>query len=335
MRIILAILVVGVYGLSSLAQFPPPPPLAPFGSIPLDSVRGRIDHMDVDVAGQRLFVACLGNHSLAVVDLRRGEVLRLIPNLPEPQGVVYVPQRDEIIVSCAGDGTCRVFSGLGYDSLRSYDFKDDADNLRLDSVAQKVYVGFDDGALGIIDLQNNGVDRGAEVRLAAHPESFQLSPDREHIFVNLPDAKQIAVVNSRTGMVDKVWPLAETIDALDNYPMALDPPHRRLIVGCRRPPRLAIRTMDSGELIANLPCRADVDDIFYDAPADRIYAVCGEGYVVVYEPGEHGEYAIIAEIPTLTGARTGVFVPEWGYLYVAAPARAHRPAQILLFGTPR
>src|SRR5262245_30583651 len=38
-------------------------------TIPLPGVERRIDHLAVDVPGQRLFVAALGNNTLEVVDL--------------------------------------------------------------------------------------------------------------------------------------------------------------------------------------------------------------------------------------------------------------------------
>ena len=56
------------------------------GSIPLPQVRGRIDHMAVDLKGQRLFVAALGNNTLEVVDLRKGERATSVSGFDEPQG---------------------------------------------------------------------------------------------------------------------------------------------------------------------------------------------------------------------------------------------------------
>ena len=41
-------------------------------TIPMPSVKGRIDHMDVDLNGKRLFVAGLENGSLEIVDLAVG-----------------------------------------------------------------------------------------------------------------------------------------------------------------------------------------------------------------------------------------------------------------------
>jgi len=47
-------------------------------TISMPNVKGRIDHMDVDVKGKRLFVAGLENGSVEVVDLQAGRWLKSI-----------------------------------------------------------------------------------------------------------------------------------------------------------------------------------------------------------------------------------------------------------------
>jgi DNA-binding beta-propeller fold protein YncE len=79
--------------------------------IPLGDVRGRIDHLAIDHARQRLFVAELGNNSLGIVNLKEQKVLHRITGLNEPQGVAYVSDVDLIFVSNGGDGSVRTFSG--------------------------------------------------------------------------------------------------------------------------------------------------------------------------------------------------------------------------------
>ncbi len=80
--------------------------------IPLGDVHGRIDHLAVDVARRRLFVAELGNDSLGVVDLAAGAVAHRIRGLREPQGVAYVPGADILLVANAGDGTVERYRGM-------------------------------------------------------------------------------------------------------------------------------------------------------------------------------------------------------------------------------
>src|ERR1700743_3554286 len=59
--------------------------------IPLGNVRGRIDHMAVDLRRQHLFVAELGNDTVGVVDLANRSLIRRLTGLKEPQGVGYEP----------------------------------------------------------------------------------------------------------------------------------------------------------------------------------------------------------------------------------------------------
>jgi hypothetical protein len=86
-------------------------PLVLEKKIPLGEVSGRIDHLGIDLARRRLFVAELGNDSLGVVDLTAGKVLRRITGMSEPQGVAYVPFADSIYVANGGDGSVRVLRG--------------------------------------------------------------------------------------------------------------------------------------------------------------------------------------------------------------------------------
>src|SRR5215468_1241875 len=89
-------------------------PLQLEAKIPLGEVAGRIDHLAIDLSRQRLFVAELGNDSVAVVDLKAGKVKHVITGLKEPQGIGYVPSSDTVFVANAGDGTVRLFRGEDY-----------------------------------------------------------------------------------------------------------------------------------------------------------------------------------------------------------------------------
>src|SRR5215468_10990841 len=66
-------------------------PLQLEAKIPLGKVEGRIDHMAIDLARRRLFVAELGNDSVGVVDLDARKVVQRVSRLRTPQGVGYLP----------------------------------------------------------------------------------------------------------------------------------------------------------------------------------------------------------------------------------------------------
>ena len=81
--------------------------------IPLGQVSGRIDHMAVDLARERLFVAELGNGTVGVIDLRAKRGLQRLKGFREPQGVGYVGSTDTLYVASGGDGSLRLFHGPG------------------------------------------------------------------------------------------------------------------------------------------------------------------------------------------------------------------------------
>jgi DNA-binding beta-propeller fold protein YncE len=298
-------------------------------TIALPNVRGRIDHLAIDQSGGRLFVAALGNDTVEVLDLRAGAPSRSISGLREPQGVLFLPDRHQLYVANGGDGVCDVFDADTLARVRAIDLSADADNLRWDGRDATVYVANGAGALSRIDAASGVVS--ARIALAAHPESFQLEEAGPRIFVNLPAARQIAVVDRQRRTVVASWPL---VDARANYPMALDEGHRRLLVGTRQPPRLDVYDIDSGTRIAALPSVGDMDDLFVDARRGRVYAIGGEGRADILARAEGDRYQRVAQIPTRAGARTGLWDPDSNRLYVALPRAGQQAAEIRVYDLP-
>jgi len=295
--------------------------------IELAQVENRIDHFSVDVQGHRLFVAALGNHTMEVLDVESGKRIQTIKDLAEPQGIYYDAASGHLFVACAKDGTTKVFDGKNYQLLRTVKFSSDADNIRYDSRTTRIIVGYGDGALGFLD--SDGKQAG-EIALDAHPESFQLEKTGTRVFVNVPDKKEIQVADLAKNALVAKWPVTS---ALRNYPMALDEPHHRLLIGCRSPARMLVIDTESGAAAGSVDIVGDTDDLFYDAGKGRVYVIGGQGYVDVFAQKDADHYGRIGHYATAAGARTGLFVPAWGKLFVAVPHRGSQRAEILVFET--
>jgi DNA-binding beta-propeller fold protein YncE len=245
-------------------------PLVLTGAIPLENVRGRIDHFGFDPKN-RLFVSALGNNTEEIIDLSAQRVVHTITGIPAPQGVVFSPETNKLFVAST-KGKLYIYDGTTFDLITTIDFHDDADNLRYDPAEKRVYVGYGDGesaAIGMIDATTNKrLDE--EFKTGAHPESFQLETVGPYIYVNLPDLKQIAVINRKTRAISR-WNI--TLGA--NFPMALDEPDHRLVIASRAPARMAVFNTESGQLMTALPCAQDADDLYYDSARRRIYVTGG------------------------------------------------------------
>jgi DNA-binding beta-propeller fold protein YncE len=308
------------------AQSADPGPLQLETKIPLGDVRGRIDHMAVDLSRQRLFVAELGNDSVGIVDLQEHKLVSRIPGLREPQGVGYEPTTDTLYVANAGDGSVRLFEAGDYKTTGQIELGSDADNIRVDADARRIFIGYGSGGLAVIDPSTRS--KVGDISLNAHPESFQIDPDTNQIFINVPDAQGIAVVDRGSQKQIGKWSL--TGEGGANFPMALDHVRRRTLVIFRAPAQLGIFSMTNGKPISTTETCGDADDLFIDAKRARVYVSCGAGYVDVFETRE-ASYRRVARIPTAAGARTSLFVPELDRLLVAVRASSGEPAAIWIF----
>jgi len=304
------------------------PPLVLERTIPLPGVSGRIDHMAVDLRRGRLLVAELGNGTVEAIDLAAGKVVHRIIGLKEPQGVGYSPRDDLVAVASAGDGSVRLFRGDDLAPVGTVPLGDDADNVRLDTRANRFVVGYGSGGLAILDPVTRSVV--GKMELPAHPEGFQLDPSAGGAYVNVPDAGQVAVLDLVTGKQVASWRVP---GLRANFPMTLDGVGAVLATVFRHPARLVLLDTKNGGVLANLATCDDADDVFFDAKRRRVTVSCGDGTVDILQQNQDAAgYRPVARIQTQSGARTSLLVPELDRLFVAAPARLlGKGAAILVF----
>ncbi len=327
------------------------------GTIPLAHVRGRMDHVSVDVPGRRLFVAGYDNRTLSIVDLNTGRPLRSL-ELDEPQQSYFVPSVNRLYVASTGDGTVKIFDGSTFALVRTVQLSSDADNMRFDAVRRHLLVDYGgekylfgkvvgrkgerDGAVAVLDLDGNIIGR---IPIGGHPEALQLEQRAGgRVFINDPDQHQIVVADLSNFRVLGHWNAG-----CENYPMALDEIHRRLFVFCRNGSYLAVFDTRSGRRLTSVSGTpgATSDDIFYDPNYRRIYILArmvlnpknprgglGPGIVDVIQEDDPDHFRLIASYPTGWGAQTGMFVPQWGELFVVARHQpTGRSAEIIEYRT--
>jgi DNA-binding beta-propeller fold protein YncE len=296
--------------------------------IDLPGVSGRIDHMVVDLESNRLFVAALGNNSVEVVDLAGDRVIKSLTGFEEPQGVLLLPEKHQLIVTNGGNRYVSVYDARSLEKLKRIELKGDNDNIRDEPGTKLAYIGCGSGkdsALAILDTAS--YSKVAEIALSGHPESFQLEQDGTRIFVNVPPSGTVEVIDRRQGRVVKSWPLG----AKKNYPMALDEAHKRLFVGTRDPAKLLVLDTETGATIASLDSVGDADDVFYIRSSGKVYVSGGEGFIYTFHQQDADHYSLVNQVPTAKGARTSLYVPERDQLLVAAPKTSTAPARILIY----
>src|SRR5262249_45006255 len=141
---------------------------------------------------------------------------------------------DTVYVANARDGSVHLFQGANLDPAGQIALGDDADNVRVDEAAHRVFVGYGSGALAVIDSATP--NKIADITLGDHPESFRLESPGSRIFVNVPDAHEIAVVDRTVGKQTASW---KTNELRANYPLALDDSDQVVAI-FRHPAKLAV-----------------------------------------------------------------------------------------------
>jgi hypothetical protein len=271
----------------------------------------------------------LGNNSIEVVNNFQGKHVKTIMGLDEPQGPLYVPEFDKLFVANAGNGVVNVYDAKTWNLRKSISLGDesDTDNLRYDETTKQVFVGIV-GGLAMIDAATEahvGDLKGS----GGHTESFQLEKNGSRVFANVPaDGSVVNVIDRKTGALAK-WDLN---GAKGNFPMILDESNRRLFVITRAPPLVVVLNTDTGKEVARVRVKAASDDAYFDTARKRIYVICGEGYITVIQQNDPDNYALIENIPTIAGARTGGLLGA--NLYVGVPSGATGatdPAQLWVY----
>ena len=293
-------------------------------TIPLPLVKGGFDLMAIDLAGKRLFLNAEDNNTTEVLDLAAGKLARTIADMKEPKWVVYRPELHRLYVA-NGDGMVRVLDSDSFALQRTIQFKEKANNLRFDAKTRELFVGVGKtfGAIGIVDTRTDSIT--TEIPLANFPKQFEL--DGDLIYVNVPSANHVAVVDRRKKSVVATWPVAA---AKDNIPMSLDRVHHRLFIGCG-PGKLVVLDSTSGKPVAAVDIAPEADGVHYDAMRRRIYISCGEGSLDVVRQVDADHYEFAGRVKTAKGAATSLLVPTLNELFLAVPQRDGQTAELRVY----
>jgi YVTN family beta-propeller protein len=302
------------------------PALRQVAVIRLPSVKGRIDHLAFDAARKHLYVAALGNDTVEVLDTATLTHVKSLTGFHEPQGIAAVPDLGAMAIANGATGTLQLVDAQTYATRWTLEIGGDADNVRYDAAAKRLYVAAEGGLYAVDPAAGKKAGR---IAIDGHPESFQLESDGPRVFANLPGAlrSEIVAADRATMKATARW---TPQGCGGNYPMALDERTSRLFVGCRRPAKLAVVDTRAGALAASAEIVGDTDDLFYDDARRRVYVIGGEGFVDVFaRDGDRPDR--IGRTSTRAGARTGLWVPSQSRLYVAVPLRSGEAAEIRVF----
>jgi len=307
-------------------------------TIPMPNVKGRMDHLGVDIRGKRLFAAALDNNTVEVIDLKAGKRVQSIPGQSKPQGIFYSIDFKKLFVANGTEGTCKIYSGDKFTLIENLSLGVNPNHVGYDPATKYLYVGIgtpdsEAGALAIIDTRNN--KHIGDIKTDARPGGVKIEKSGQRIFVTLRGLPKLGVIDRKKREEITTWPVT---GAPGIVALAFDETHHRLFGGTRNP-LLLVFDAESGKQITQLEGVAGIDDLWFDAARKRIYASGGResdagtipGFVYVYQQSDADHYELIAKVPTRPNSQTSIWVPQLNRYYVSASANDKEDAAILVF----
>src|SRR5207248_3423927 len=257
-------------------------------TISLPNVKGRLDHMDVDVKRKRLFVAGLENGTLEVVDLQAGKWVRSIPGFEKPQGALFVPELNKLFVASGDDGMLRVFWGDTLDLLDPIQLDRGPNRVVYEPHSKLVYVGYggkdagkDYGEIGIIDARQD--KHLGDIKVVAHPSELLLDKSGTTLFVFSSIADRVQVTDLSKQQIVATW----AVKSKQPGDAALDEATSRLFIGTHTPAEMIVMDSKSGKEVVHLPTVEGMDGVYFDAGRKRVYVSGGRylsaGFVYIYQ----------------------------------------------------
>ena len=295
------------------------PSLELIQTIVLKGKAGKLDHLALDAKRERLFLANTVNGTLDIVDLKEGKLLKQIRGQTGIQGIAYAADLDRVFVGLGGGGLCNVYAGEDYKPLKTIKFTGDADNTRYDPATHLTFVAHDEKALGIIDAKTYAV--APDIKLPGAGEGFQIESARPRLYLSIPSPSQVLVIDTGKKEIVSTYPVKS---ASNGHPLALDEANKRIFLGCRSEPMVVVLDSETGKEATTVAIPKDIDDLHYDAKRKKLYASCGEGFLVVIRQASPDKYEVAEKIETIKQAKTSLFAPESSRLYLAVPKQADK-----------
>jgi DNA-binding beta-propeller fold protein YncE len=307
-------------------------PLKLVATTPMPGFTGDFDHFGLDLKGNRLFLAAEDQRTVEVFDLRTGKRIHSIEGFGHPLTMAYLPESDRLIVTNGDTDDVALVDGKEYKIISTLKLGKGVDHSALNPINRYFYV--ENGAtadgkshsLAIIDTKSFKIVGEIPGLSGDSNEGMVIDRAGKKLYVNMTGSDEVGVIDLDTRQIIAKWQLPDVHVA---HAIALDEPNHRLFTATRKPPQFVVFNMDTGKVVASLPCVGVNSDMSLDVKRKRIY-ITGSDTATVIDQRDADHYEQIAEVPTAYRAKSSIFVPQLNRLYVADSGKGKPDAKLAL-----
>ena len=293
---------------------------------------GGWDYLTVDAAARRLYVT----HStkIVVIDLDQDAVVGEIVDTPGVHGFALAPDLGRGFASNGKESQASIVDLKTLKTIAKVATGANPDAILYEPGQQEVYTFNGSGQSVTVfparfDGNIDGVLPGKTIALSGKPEFAAADPQAGHVYVNIEDKNDVAVIDTKTHKVTATWPLAPGEEPTG---LAIDLAQHRLFVGCHNQRLIALDSA-TGKVISSTPIGQGVDAVAYDPSTKLVFSSNGDGTVTIAHADTPDKLTIVQTLATERGARTMALDPATHKIYLASakfdPAPAGQRPQIV------
>lgn len=286
------------------------------------------DYIAVDSQRDHLFVS--RSDHVQVVDTKSGAV---VANIADTAGVHGVAFAQDLKLGFTTNGRADTVTVFELDSLKTIDtikaVGPGPDSILYYPPLQRIYSFNGKGqSVTVIDAVARKVIDTLPV--LGQPE-FAVSDSLGHIFFNVEDKNEIAVIDAQSSKIVQRWPMA----ACDGPSgLAIDDLHHRLFSVCGNRKMMVVDAI-SGKTVATVEIGDRPDAAAFDPASGLVFVSNGGGTLTVVHEDTADKYTVKANLATQKGARTLALNPATHLVYLVSGKFGAAPAATSANPRPR
>ncbi len=280
---------------------------------------GGYDYVYADPAGRKIYIPRTGQGArVTVYDMDTLASAGEFPN---------VAARGAAVDAKSGHGFCSSKPVVMWDTktlaqIKTIDVDGRPDGIMEDPFNQRVYVFSHSAPNATVIDANDGKILGT-IDLGGSPE--QAATDGAgHVYVDLEDKDQVAVVDANTMAVTAHYGL----DGKGGGPggLAMDAVNHILFVACHDPQAMVILDANTGKVITSLPIGRGVDGAGFNPDTMEAFTSQGDGTLTVVKEKSPTDFEVEQTVKTMPGAKTMTIDSKTGDIYLIAAEYGPAPA---------
>ncbi len=273
---------------------------------------GGFDYVYADSAGRRLYVPRSGNPGRVMV--YNLDTLAQEGEIPEAKGVHGAAVSDKTHHGFASSNPVLMWDTKTLKTIKTIDVQGSPDGIMHDPFNDRIYIFSHRAPNATVINPADGSIVGT-IDLGGAPEQAA-SDGKGHIYVDLEDKDNIAVIDAKTMQVTGHYDLTGKGGGCAG--LAMDTKNRILFASCRNPQNMVILSADDGKILETLPIGAGTDGALFDPKTMEAFSSQRDGTLTVVKENSPASFAVEQTVQTMTGAKTSTLDSKTGHVYLIA-----------------